>query len=127
MAGKIGFQDGVTISIPVTDFERSIAWYQRVLGFVLRYRMDDIGWCELDTPIAGVSVGLSVVEKADPGSVTPTFGVADIRAARKSLEADDVAIDGEIISIENMVDLLSFHDPDGNPLMLFEMTGEMPG
>ena len=121
MAERIDYNGGLTISMPVADLDRAIGWYQKVLGFELQYRMDDIGWCEMVSPVADVKVGLSVVEQPNPGGATPTFGVKDIAAAKSSLEANDVRIDGDVITIENMVSLLTFFDADENALMFFQM------
>ena len=32
----------LTISVNVSDLERSVAWYREALGFEVEYRMDDI-------------------------------------------------------------------------------------
>ena len=74
MSTTIEFADGLTLSMPVSDLEKSIAWYKDVLGFSLLYKMEDIGWCEMQSPVADVNVGLSMVEKPNPGGATPTFG-----------------------------------------------------
>ena len=121
MTHKIDYADGLTLSMPVLDLDRAIDWYQKILGFELQYRMDDIGWCELVSSVTNVNIGLSVVEAPNPGGATPTFGVADIAAAKRVLEANDVRIDGDVITIENMVSLLTFYDADGNSLMFFEL------
>lgn len=121
MAKNIEYASGLTVSMPVSDLDRGIDWYQNVLGFELEYRMDDIGWCELVSPVADVKVGLSVVEQPNPGGSTPTFGVKDIVAAKAALEREDVRIDGDVMTIEGMVKLLTFYDPDGNTLMFFEL------
>lgn len=121
MAKAIEYGDGLTVSMPVADLDRAIDWYQRVLGFELKYRMDDIGWCEMASPVADVNVGLSVVENPNPGGATPTFGVKDISAAKATLEDNAVRIDGDIMTIENMVSLLSFFDADENALMFFQL------
>ena len=120
MAEAIKFDGGLTVGLPVSSLDTAIDWYQRVLGFELLYRMDDIGWCELVSPVDKVNVGLSVVEKPNPGGATPTFGVQDIEAARSVLKENDVRLDGEIITIENMVRLQTFYDADHNALMFFQ-------
>jgi hypothetical protein len=61
------------------------------------------------------------VEKPNPGGATPTFGVKDINAAREALEANGVRIDGDVVTIDNMVSLLTFYDADDNALMFFQM------
>jgi catechol 2,3-dioxygenase-like lactoylglutathione lyase family enzyme len=121
MAEAINYDGGLTVSMPVSDLDKAIDWYQEVLGFELQYRMDDIGWCEVVSPVANVNVGLSVVEKPNPGGATPTFGVKDIDAARASLEANNVRIDGDAVTIENLVSLVTFYDIDDNALMFYQM------
>ena len=121
MAEPINYDGGLTVSMPVSDLDKAIDWYQEVLGFELQYRMDDIGWCEVVSPVANVNVGLSVVEKPNPGGATPTFGVKDIDAARASLEAKNVRIDGDAVTIENLVSLVTFYDIDDNALMFYQM------
>ena len=124
MSTPIAYDGGLTVSMSVSDLDRAIDWYQRVLGFELEYRMDDIGWCELISPVAKVKVGLSVVETPNPGGATPTFGVEDIESAKSSLEAAKVRIDGDIITIENMVRFMTFYDADDNALMFYQTVAQ---
>ena len=121
MAEPINYAPGVTLSMSVSDMDQGIAWYEEVLGFKLLYRMDHLGWCELESSVKDVNVGLSVTETPNPGGAVPTFGVADIEDAKAWLESKRVKIDGEVIQIEEMVRLLSFYDPDDNALMFFQM------
>jgi len=83
----------LTISVNVSDLERSVAWYREALGFEVEYRMDDIGWAELKTPFGAVNVGLSQTEEQRAGGTVPTFGVLDIEAARRHLAALGVRLD----------------------------------
>jgi len=109
----------LTCAVRVTDLERSKQWYQDVLGFTFLYQVDEIGWCELATNIQGVNVGLPQVEKAGgEGNAIPTFGVADLDGARTEMEAGDVAFDGPTQTIDGMVKLATFFDPDRNAFML---------
>ena len=124
MSTPIAYDGGLTVSMSVSDLDRAIDWYQRVLGFELEYRMDDIGWCELKSSVAKVNVGLSVVETPNPGGATPTFGVEDIESAKSSLEAAKARIDGDIITIENMVRFMTFYDADDNALMFYQMVAQ---
>lgn len=121
MAEKIDYAPGLTLSISVSDLDRGIAWYEDVLGFKLQYRMDHLGWCELESSVKDVNVGLGTREEPSPGGAVPTFGVQDIEAAKAWLESKDVRIDGDVIQIEEMVKLLTFYDPDDNALMFFQM------
>ena len=120
MAEQIKYNGGLTVSLPVSDLDAAIDWYQKVLGFELQYRLDDLGWCELISPVAKVNVGLSVVESPNPGGATPTFGVQDLNVARASLQEQGVRIDGDIVTIEGMVSLLTFYDKDDNSLMFYQ-------
>ena len=128
MAPNLDYDGGLTAALNVSDFDKSITWYQEVLGFQLLYRMDEMGWCELKTAVGGVNVGLSQVEEVKAGGgATLTFGVKDIDKARASLEDLGVRFDGETQVIPDMVKLATFFDPDNNALMLYENLMEMPG
>ena len=120
MTEKIQYNGGLTVSLPVSDLDAAIDWYQEILGFELQYRLDNIGWCELKSPVANVNVGLSAVESPNPGGATPTFGVQDMQSAKASLQEKGVQIDGDIVTIEGMVSLLTFYDKDDNSLMLYQ-------
>jgi catechol 2,3-dioxygenase-like lactoylglutathione lyase family enzyme len=121
MASALGYDGGLTCALGVRDLDRSIEWYRDVLGFELLYKLDDLRWCELRSPVERVNVGLSEVEEAGGrGGATLTFGVRDLDAARRRLEEGDVRFDGETRTIEGMVRLATFFDPDGNALMLYQ-------
>ena len=121
MATDLGFDGGLTCAMGVTDLGKSIEWYRTVLGLELLYRMDDMAWCELRSPVDRVNVGLSQVEDLKvEGGATLTFGVTDIDRTRTALEARDVRFDGDTMTIPDMVRLATFYDPDGNKLMLYQ-------
>ena len=121
MASPLGYDGGLTCTLKVSDLERSIRWYTDVLGFKLLYKVDEIGWCELETEVARVNVGLSQAEKVEGrGGVVPTFGVKDVDSARETLLGMDVRFDGPNQTIEGLVTLATFFDPDGNALMLYQ-------
>jgi catechol 2,3-dioxygenase-like lactoylglutathione lyase family enzyme len=120
MTEEIRYDGGLTVSLPVSNLDEAIGWYQDNLGFELKYRLDDIGWCELESSVAKVNVGLSVVEKPNPGGATPTFGVLDIKAAEASLKSRGVRTDPDIVTIEGLVSLLMFYDQDDNSLMFYQ-------
>lgn len=115
----------MTGSLGVTDMERSIRWYQKVLGFKLLYRADDIGWCELSTDVPGVNIGLSQNETVPHGGgATNVWGVTDINAAKAHLDEHQVRQDSDIQHIPGLVKLITFYDPDGNAMMLSENLGQ---
>ncbi|MBB4837419.1 putative enzyme related to lactoylglutathione lyase [Sphingomonas kyeonggiensis] len=117
----LGYDGGLTCAINVTDLDAGIAWYRDVLGMNLLYRVDEIAWCEFESPVARVNVGLAQRESViQGGGATLTFGVVDIEAAQKVLDSAGVRQDGPIQDIPGMVRLLTFYDPDGNALMLYQ-------
>jgi len=118
-ATPFAYSGNLTAAISVSDLEQAKAWYVEVLGFEHIYTLADWGWCELRTPVGGVTLGIGQAEKVQPeGGATLTFGVVDIGAARSWLEGHDVRFDGETREIEGMVKLATFYDPDGNTFML---------
>ena len=115
----ITYVSELSASMSVSDMDASIAWYERVLGFSLLHRADEIGWCVLSTRVPGVTVGLSQSEHVTlGGGATNVWGVKDIDEAKAHLDAHGVKQDGEIQHVPEMVKLITFFDPDGNAMML---------
>jgi catechol 2,3-dioxygenase-like lactoylglutathione lyase family enzyme len=125
MAEELGFDGGLTCALECADLDRSIQWYETVLGFTQLYRVDEIAWCELQSAVANVNIGLSQVESPQVrGGATLTFGVSDIAKTRGLLEARGVEFDGDTVVYPSMVSLATFYDPDGNKLMLYRDLSE---
>lgn len=119
--GALGYNRTLTCAFECADLDRSIAWYRDVLGLDFTYRVDEMAWAELQSPISGVTVGLAQAETVAPkGGATLTWGVTDVDAARARLEGFDVRFDGETMTVPGMVKLATFFDPDGNTHMLAE-------
>ena len=126
-ADELGYNGGMTCTLAVTDLKRSVAWFQDVLGLSLEYMMEEMGWCELKSPTNGVWLGLSQVESVNTGGgSTIVFGVTDIDHARSELEKHQVRFDGETRTIEGMVRLCTFFDPDGNTFMFYQSLQQTP-
>lgn len=122
----IEYDGRLTAALPCRDMDRAIGWYRDVLGFELDYRMDEMGWCEMRSPVANVAVGLSQVDDPEvKGGATLTWGVKDIAAVRRELESRDVRFDGDTMEIDGMVKLATFFDPDGNKMMLAQPLAPM--
>ncbi|MEM7424658.1 MAG: VOC family protein [Pseudomonadota bacterium] len=114
----VALEETITLALSVRDRHASAKWYSEMLGFELLYDIEEAGWCELQTKTEGVTLGLGEQTEPNPGNAVPVFGVADIATARAALEAEGVAFDGETETIEGMVSLATFYDPDSNALML---------
>ena len=119
---KENFDGGLTCGFSVSDIQESMKWYQEVLGFELLYYIEELGWCELKSPVPNVNVGLSQVETLPPpgGNAVLTWGVKDIESAKRELEKKGVKTDGDIRVISGMVKLATFFDLDGNCFMLYQ-------
>lgn len=116
----VNLNDQLTISIAVTNRAQSAEWYRTHLGFEEILSIDEAGWTELKTTVPGVTLGLGDTDKASPGNCVPVFGVSDINEARSALEDKSVKFDGDTITMEGMVSIATFYDPDGNAMMLAE-------
>ena len=120
----ISLEDTITIALSVKDRHASAKWYESLLGFQTIFHADEAGWSELQTKIAGVTIGLGEHTKPAPGNCVPVFGVSYLDVARNKLEEAKVKFDGETEVVEGMVKTATFYDPDGNALMLAEdLTG----
>jgi predicted enzyme related to lactoylglutathione lyase len=118
-AAALGFNGEMVCYVHVSDLEKSIEWYEGMLGFEVASQVDEMGWCELKSPTKGVTIGLAVAQKVDPsGGATIVFGVKDLDAARKALEGRGVKFAGPTAAHEGYVKLAEFLDPDQNLLML---------
>lgn len=118
MPDSILYQPSTVAAINVSDFKRSIAWYNDVLGFETDYAIEEMSWGELRTDVPGLTLGIQVdPEAAGNGGATLTFRVDDIAAARARLEAKGVRFDGATEEIPGYVKLATWFDPDGNRFM----------
>ncbi len=119
VAAPLGFNGSMVCYVHVADLEKSIEWYESMLGFEVASQVDQLGWCELKGPTKGVTIGLAVAEKVDStGGAAIVFGVKDVDAARKVLEARGVKFAGATMAHEGHTKLAEFFDPDQNLLTI---------
>ena len=116
----ITLKNTITLALSVRDRHASADWYEETLGFKLLFHADEAGWSELQTMTDGVTLGLGEQTEPAPGNSVPVFGVADIAASRAVLKEAGVKFDGPTETIEGMVSIATFFDPDENALMLAE-------
>jgi CreA protein len=120
----LGFKPTVVAATNVSNLEESIQWYSEKLGFELIYKVDEIGWCEMTTPVQGVTIGLSQVENPETKGTVLTWEVTDVAHTRTMLENSGVQFAGETSTIPNLVIMASFYDPDGNTYMISQTLGQ---
>ena len=104
----------------VRNVARSVAFYRDVLGLGLRTRMGE-DWAEFD--VAGTTVALHGTREghAPPqGGATVVFEVDDLEGEMNALRGKGVAFEGEVNEVPGYGRFVSFRDPDGNLLQIFE-------
>jgi catechol 2,3-dioxygenase-like lactoylglutathione lyase family enzyme len=121
---------GVVV-VPVTDQERSIAFYVDTLGFEKRadvpFGGDAYRWVEVAPPGADTTIAIvPPPEGQDAGSKQTGIGLqtTEIDALHADLKAAGVDVDEEISRMGDPVPpLFWFRDPDGNVLMVVDVSG----
>ena len=116
------------VPMPVTDVDRSKAFYVEKLGFnedVDVRPTDGMRICQLTPPGSACSIllstGLQLINEMQPGTVHGLHLVVnDIDASRAELVERGLEI-GEIEDVGGGVRYAWFKDPDGNSLALQEM------
>ena len=116
-----------TVVVPVTDQDRSIAFYVDTLGFEKRTDVpfgDGYRWVEVGP--AGAETTIAIVPPP-PGKPTGNVetGIAlntdDVDAVHADLKARGVDVDEEVSRMGDPVPpMFWFRDPDGNSLLVVE-------
>jgi catechol 2,3-dioxygenase-like lactoylglutathione lyase family enzyme len=106
------------VSLPVTDMERSTAWYRDTLGLEQtgdggfpEFRLGDNAFLYL---LSMEAIGSQFTA---PHTAALALRVGDVEAARAELESRGVEFVGETFDT-GVCHMASFTDPDGNVLML---------
>lgn len=106
------------LSVPVTDLEKSTAWYRDTLG------LEQIGegaWPEFQL---GENVSIYLLDPTNigqefrgPHTSSIALRVADVEEARRELEARGIDFRGDTFDT-GVCHMAFFSDPDGNEFML---------
>jgi CreA protein len=109
-----------SISIRVSDLDKSAKFYMETLGLPEIWRMDE-------QEMRGYGIGDNSatinLEKGAP-SMQLIIQVDRVDDARKTLEAKGVKFEGPTQTIPNIGKGVHFHDPDGNEIYLMDYTIE---
>jgi predicted enzyme related to lactoylglutathione lyase len=106
-------------ALGVSDWERAKKFYGETLGLKQIFAVEEMGWAEYSTGVENAAIGIGKARgEVKPGGTCPVLGVDNIEAAKADLEQKGVKFEGDIQVIPDMVKLATFHDPDGNVLML---------
>jgi predicted enzyme related to lactoylglutathione lyase len=113
------YRPTVVLQLSVTDLDKSIAFYEQVLGFKTIERRDDLKFAHVETNVPGLQLGLGGGTKlTGTGAAILNISVVDVASARKLLESRGVVFTGPTQVIPGKVALAGFRDPDGNQLRL---------
>jgi catechol 2,3-dioxygenase-like lactoylglutathione lyase family enzyme len=106
------------VSVPVTDLERSTAWYRDTLGLE---QTGHGGWPEFRL---GENVFMYLLDPTNigrrfegPHTAGIALRVADVKQARGALEEKGVVFDADTIDT-GVCHMAPFRDPDGNAFLL---------
>ena len=106
------------ISVPVTDVERSTAWYRDTLGIE---QIGNPGFPEFQL---GENISMYLIDMESigqsftaPHSAHIALRVPDVAAARAELEDRGIEFHGDVLDT-GVCHMAFFSDPDGNALML---------
>jgi catechol 2,3-dioxygenase-like lactoylglutathione lyase family enzyme len=106
------------ISVPVTDIERSVAWYRDTLG------LEQVGKAAFPEFQLGENVSMYLLDMESigqkftgPHSAHVALRVRDVEDARRELEEKGIQFYGEVLDT-GVCHMAFFADPDGNALML---------
>ncbi len=123
----IVYRPTAVYQLGVANLDRAIAFYTQTLGFRLTERRDDLKFAHIATRLTGLEIGLNEVENPrGTGGAVLNIGVADVAAARKTLEARGVKFTGETVVIPGKVALAGFTDLDGNVLRFAGLPPKTP-
>ena len=109
-----------------TDIDRSVKFYEDVVGLKL-IRRDDGNWALFEAgPIHLALHGAIEGRPFQPGGATAVFRVGDLDDARAALEARGAEFEEHVGEVQGYARFASFRDPDGNVVQVIEYLGERP-
>jgi catechol 2,3-dioxygenase-like lactoylglutathione lyase family enzyme len=114
-----------TVGVPVTDQERSVAFYVDTLGFEKRLDApfgDGNRWIEVAPPGSATTIALAPRPPGGPSGTDTGIRLTteDADADHADLGARGVDTDPEVLRWPGVPPMFSFRDPDGNSLYIVE-------
>jgi catechol 2,3-dioxygenase-like lactoylglutathione lyase family enzyme len=116
------------VMIPSTDQDRSIEFYEGVLGFEKRTDTafgDSYRWVEVYPPSGNTGIALAPPRENDPTGIQTGISLStdDIEATHAELKSAGVDVDAEILRMGDPVPpMFWFRDPDGNTLLIVDQS-----
>ena len=107
--------------IPSSDIERSVRFYEEVLGLPRVVYMPERNFAEFEPGDVTLNiynpVAMGIAEEFHPNPHPYALHVDDVEAARAELQSRGVEFMGDTFDT-GVCHMAFFSDPDGNPLML---------
>ncbi|MFX0090936.1 MAG: VOC family protein [Candidatus Hodarchaeota archaeon] len=110
----------VYFSIEVTNMERAKKFYQDVFKFEVTFDGgEEVGWTELDLPVAGAKLGLNLKTEGEirPGLGKLVLVATDLDAIKAYLEKKSIKTT-DITDIPDMVSYFDIYDSEGNMVQI---------
>ena len=102
------------------EMDASVSFYRDVLGLTFATRSGD-DWAEFDAGGTTVALHGTYEGHAPPtDGATVVFEVDDLEGEMRVLGGRGVAFEGEVNEVPGYGRFVSFRDPDGNLLQMFE-------
>jgi len=112
-----------TVSVPVADPARALAFYTDILGFVKRRDAsfgDGSRWIEVAPSESQTTIALAPPGTTSPGVDTGIrLSCTDAEAEHRALQDRGVSV-GEVMHWPGVPPMFILHDPDGNTLYVVE-------
>jgi catechol 2,3-dioxygenase-like lactoylglutathione lyase family enzyme len=112
----------LSVSIPVPDQDKALAFYTGVLGCAVRYDTEvspGVRMVEVVPP--GSDVGIVLLPPDSPIPVAVRLGTPDADAAHARLRDSDATLgNDEVLRWEGVPPMFEFTDPDGNRLVYLQ-------
>ena len=107
-----------------TDIDRSVKFYEDVVGLKLA-RRDDGNWALFEAgPVHLALHGAIEGRPFQAGGATAVFKVDDLDTARAALEERGATFAEHVGEVQGFARFASFQDPDGNVVQIIEYAGE---
>ena len=103
------------------DMEQAVGFYRDVLGLNLRARFGE-DWSEFEVGDARIAIHGTRGAAPPSQGATVVFETKDLDATMRALSGRGVDFEGEITEVPEGGRFVSFRDPAGNLLQIFEPT-----
>jgi catechol 2,3-dioxygenase-like lactoylglutathione lyase family enzyme len=109
------------LTIPVTDIDRSVSFYEEALGLAAKFVAAEYGWAQLD----GASVAMALYVPGKGGGDRPPGGSVDFHLTHDRLDELHRTVrraqpDAAVHSNDDGTRSLEFRDPDGNAIKIMQ-------